>query len=208
MATLEELGKAFEELPRCGGLHVILQLEIFDPPPQQYVKVLVVDQVEPLAGIAQQQVAIGMEGADFQARIRNLADCGRAIASLPQACDAFQQIARGVARVSNRQDLPRFCQPFFDEANHAAGQHGRLPRACARDHQHRSMHMLYGRELLWCGGKYFGLFDGVVLFRLAEKMHLPGCFHRGLLTKKKRNHIMRYRVTPYKSENSRVSAEF
>ena len=177
VTALEEADQAFEEFAGSGGLDVVLQLQVLDTAAQQHVEVLVVDQLEALAGLVEQRVAVRMKRTDLQSGVRNLRDGCRVVRSLPETRDALEQVARRIARVRDRKNLFGIGELVFDQAHHAAGQHRGLARPRASDGEDWSLDVVYGLLLLRRKFEFAGLpGHGLVLLSSIEekaKLYYP-----------------------------------
>ena len=65
-----------------------------------------------------------------------------------QLADALLHLARGLVGERHGQDLPGLSPPRAQDMGNASGEHARLTRPGAGQHQHRAVECLHGRALL------------------------------------------------------------
>ncbi len=90
-----------------------------------------------------------MKGADLKTGVRNLGDRRGAIRSLPEARNALEQIACGVAGVGDRENFSGIGDFIFDQTHRSASQYRGFASTRAGDRKDRSFDVVNSDFLLW-----------------------------------------------------------
>src|SRR5664279_2048845 len=157
VATLEKAGQSFKKFARSGGLDVVLQLQVRNATSQQHVEVGVLNQLKTFTGQVEQRVAVRVECTDLETSLRNLCDGCGVVRALPEARDAFEQVARGIASVGDSENFSRTGEFVFDHAHDTAGQHRGLAGARTSYRENRSIDVVDGTLLLRREFEFAGL---------------------------------------------------
>jgi hypothetical protein len=126
----------------------VFELQVFDLSAKQHVEIVIVDQVEASARLAEQGITVRVKSPDLHAGSQHTLNGVIVIAPEPCLGQSNHEIVRGVPGIGDRQYFVRPSVAVPKELRNTLGQNRRLSGTSGGDYKHGTVDVLDGLPLL------------------------------------------------------------